>query len=179
MDAEIIQPVPLELLLAELTPEKKLRMTNKSNNEIYIFIYENMKENGHMIGGEQSGHVIFRKYAHTGDGILTAIMLMEVVLATNLPLSVLASGCEMYPQVLKNVVVDDKDGTLADPAVQAQVDACTADLGDNGRVLLRKSGTEPVLRVMAEAGTLEECEKQVDAIIEAMNTSGHLVEVKK
>ena len=138
-----------------------------------------MKENGHMIGGEQSGHVIFRKYAHTGDGILTAVMLMEVLLATNLPLSVLASGCEMYPQVLKNVVVDDKDGTLEDPAVKAQVEACTAELGDNGRVLLRKSGTEPVLRVMSEAGSIEECEKQVDSIIAAMEKSGHLVEVKK
>lgn len=143
------------------------------------YVYENMKENGHMIGGEQSGHVIFRKFAHTGDGLITAVMLMEVLLDTNLPLSVLASGMTKYPQVLKNVIVDDKDGTLADPAVQAQVEASTQELGDNGRVLLRKSGTEPLLRVMSEAGTLEECEKQVDAIIEAMNTSGHLIEVKK
>ncbi|MBO4474541.1 MAG: phosphoglucosamine mutase [Clostridiales bacterium] len=143
------------------------------------YVYENMKENGHMIGGEQSGHVIFRRHAHTGDGVLTAIMLMGVLIDTNLPLSLLAKGCDMYPQVLKNVVVDDKDGTLADPAVQAQVDACTAELGDNGRVLLRKSGTEPVLRVMSEAGSIEECEKQVDAIIAAMEKSGHLVEVKK
>ncbi|MBR3058552.1 MAG: phosphoglucosamine mutase [Clostridiales bacterium] len=143
------------------------------------YVYENMKENDHMIGGEQSGHVIFRKYAHTGDGLITAIMLMEVLLATNLPLSVLASGCSMYPQVLKNVVVDDKDGTLADEAVKAQVEACTVELGANGRVLLRKSGTEPVLRVMSEAGTIEECEKQVNAIIASMEKSGHLVEVKK
>ena len=143
------------------------------------FVYENMKENGHMIGGEQSGHVIFRKFAHTGDGLITAVMLMEVVLATNLPLSVLASGMTKYPQVLKNVIVDDKDGTLNDPAVQAQVETSTQELGDNGRVLLRKSGTEPLLRVMSEAGTIEECEKQVDAIIEAMNKSGHLIEVKK
>ncbi len=143
------------------------------------YVYENMKENGHTIGGEQSGHVIFRKFAHTGDGIITAIMVMEVLLATNLPLSVLASGCTMYPQVLKNVVVDDKDGTLADEAVKAQVEACTKELGENGRVLLRKSGTEPVLRVMSEAGSLEECEKQVDAIIASMEKSGHLVEVKK
>ena len=143
------------------------------------YVYENMKENGHMIGGEQSGHVIFRKHAHTGDGVLTAVMLMGVLIDTNLPLSLLAKGCEMYPQVLKNVVVDDKDGTLADPAVQAQVEACTKELGDDGRVLLRKSGTEPVLRVMSEAGTIEECEKQVDSIIAAMEKSGHLVEVKK
>ena len=124
-----------------------------------------------MIGGEQSGHIIFRKYAHTGDGLITALMLMQVMIDTQLPLSVLAAGVTMYPQVLKNVRVDDKDLTL--------VDECTAELGDSGRVLLRKSGTEPVLRVMAEAGTAEECEKQVDRIIAAMEKSGHLIEVKK
>ena len=143
------------------------------------YVYENMKENDHLIGGEQSGHIIFRKYAHTGDGLITAIMLMGVMIETQLPLSVLASGMEMYPQILKNVVVDDKDGTLADAAVQAQVEKCTEDLGANGRVLLRKSGTEPVLRVMSEAGSLEECEKNVDAIIDVMRTSGHLIEVRK
>ena len=143
------------------------------------YVYENMKENDHLIGGEQSGHIIFRKYAHTGDGLITAIMLMGVMIETQLPLSVLASEVTMYPQVLKNVKVDDKDGTLADPAVKKSVEDCTARLGANGRVLLRKSGTEPVLRVMAEAGTLAECEANVDAIIEAMNVSGHLIEVKK
>ena len=143
------------------------------------YVYENMKENDFMIGGEQSGHIIFRKYAHTGDGLITALMLMQVMIDTQLPLSVLAAGVTMYPQVLKNVRVDDKDLTLADAAVQAAVDACTAELGDSGRVLLRKSGTEPVLRVMAEAGTAEECEKQVDRIIAAMEKSGHLIEVKK
>ena len=107
------------------------------------YVYENMKENDHMIGGEQSGHIIFRKYARTGDGILTAIMLMSVMVDTQLPLSVLASEVTMYPQVLKNVVVDDKDLTLNDEAVKLAVDAATAELGDNGRVLLRKSGTEP------------------------------------
>ena len=143
------------------------------------YVYENMKENDHLIGGEQSGHVIFRKYAHTGDGLITAIMLMGVLIDTQLPLSVLAGEMTMYPQVLKNVKVDDKDGTMADPAVQAAVDACTERLGANGRVLLRKSGTEPVLRVMAEAGSTAECEANVDAIIAAMDASGHLIEVKK
>ena len=142
------------------------------------YVYENMKANDHMIGGEQSGHIIFRKYAHTGDGLITAVMLMQIMTETNLPLSLLSSGVSMYPQVLKNVKVDDKDGTLADPAVQAAVDECTAHLGDNGRVLLRKSGTEPVLRVMAEAGTLDDCRANVDAIIAAMERSGHLIEVK-
>ena len=143
------------------------------------YVYENMKENDYVLGGEQSGHIIFRKYTHTGDGLITALMLMEVMMETQLPLSVLASGVSMYPQVLKNVRVDDKDATLSDSAVQAAVDECTAALGDSGRVLLRKSGTEPVLRVMAEAGTAEECEKWVDHIITAMEKSGHLIEVKK
>lgn len=143
------------------------------------YVYENMKENDYVLGGEQSGHIIFRKYAHTGDGLITALMLMEVMMETQLPLSVLASSVSMYPQVLKNVRVNDKDATLSDSAVQAAVDECTAALGDSGRVLLRKSGTEPVLRVMAEAGTAEECEKWVDHIITAMEKSGHLIEVKK
>ena len=143
------------------------------------YVYEYMTKNNCILGGEQSGHIIFRKYAHTGDGLITALMLMQVMIDTQLPLSVLAAGVTMYPQVLKNVRVDDKDLTLADAAVQAAVDECTAELGDSGRVLLRKSGTEPVLRVMAEAGTAEECEKQVDRIIAAMEKSGHLIEVKK
>ena len=138
-----------------------------------------MKENDNLIAGEQSGHIIFLKYAHTGDGLITALTVMGVMIDTQLPLSVLASEVTMYPQILKNVVVDDKDGTLADSAVQAAVERCTEGLGSNGRVLLRKSGTEPVLRVMAEAGSPEECEKNVDAIIDAMQASGHLIEVKK
>lgn len=142
------------------------------------YVYENMKANDHQLGGEQSGHIIFRKYSHTGDGILTAVMLMQVMVETQLPLSVLASGMKLYPQVLKNVVVDDKKATLEEPAVKEAVDKCTEDLGDEGRVLLRASGTEPLLRVMAEATTNEMCLKNVDAIIEAMKTSGHLVSIK-
>ena len=142
------------------------------------YVYENMKANDHLIGGEQSGHIIFRKYAHTGDGLITAIMLMSVMIETQLPLSVLAREVTMYPQVLKNVVVDDKAKALADPAVEAAVAECTDSLGSEGRVLLRASGTEPVLRVMSEAGSEAECEKQVDHIIEAMKASGHLIEVR-
>ncbi len=143
------------------------------------YVYENMKAYDHMIGGEQSGHIIFRKYAHTGDGLITAIMMMNILVDTQLPLSVLASDVRMYPQVLKNVVVDDKDGTLNDPAVMDAVNQCTKELGDNGRVLLRKSGTEPLLRVMAEAGSDKECEEKVDFIIDSMKKSGHLIEVRK
>lgn len=143
------------------------------------YVYENMKAYNHILGGEQSGHIIFRKVSHTGDGIITAVMLMGVMMETQLPLSVLAKDVVMYPQVLKNVKVDDKDETLNDRAVQLAVEKCSTRLGDSGRVLLRKSGTEPVLRVMAEAQTLEEAELNVDEIIDAMEKSGHLIEVKK
>lgn len=142
------------------------------------YVYENMHENGHMLGGEQSGHIIFAKYANTGDGVLTAIKLMQVMLAKKTTLSELAAPMRMYPQVLKNVVVDDKEATLNDSEVQNAVDAATEKLGTNGRVLLRASGTEPVLRVMAEATSFSQCEFHVDAIIEAMKTNGHLVRVK-
>ena len=142
------------------------------------YVYENMKANHHMLGGEQSGHVIFRKYAHTGDGLVTAIMLMTVLVETQLPLSVLASEVKMYPQVLKNVEVDDKEATLKDQAVLDAVKKSEEELSNDGRVLLRASGTEPVLRVMSEAVTYKDCEKQVDAIIAAMKASGHLVKVR-
>ncbi len=143
------------------------------------YVYENMKANGYVLGGEQSGHIIFRQHATTGDGILTAVMLMNVMIKTQLPLSILAQNCKMYPQVMKNVVVDDKEATLNDPAVKAACDKCTEDLGDTGRILLRASGTEPVLRVMAEAKSAEEAEDNVDAIIAAMAKEGHLIEVRK
>lgn len=142
------------------------------------YVYENMKAYDHLIGGEQSGHVIFRKHSRTGDGLITAIMLMTVMVETQLPLSVLAAEVKTYPQVLKNVKVDDKDGTLADQVVMDAVNMCTERLGDSGRVLLRKSGTEPVLRVMAEAKTPEAAEQNVNDIIEAMKASGHLIAIK-
>ena len=143
------------------------------------YVYENMKANDYVLGGEQSGHIIFSKRAHTGDGILTAIMLMNVMIKTQLPLSLLAQNCNMLPQVLKNVVVDNKEATLEDPKVKAAVDACTEKLGETGRVLLRASGTEPVLRVMAEAATDAEAGENVDYIIASMAQSGHLVEIRK
>ena len=142
------------------------------------YVYENMRANGHRIGGEQSGHIIFSKYATTGDGLLTAIKIMQVILDRKTTLSRLAEPCKMYPQVLKNVVVKDKDGTMNDPRVQAEVKAAEERLGNSGRVLLRKSGTEPVLRVMAEATTPEACEREVDAIIHAMDEAGQLIRVK-
>ncbi len=142
------------------------------------YVAENMRQNGHLIGGEQSGHIIFGRLANTGDGILTAIKVMETITETKQPLSVLASGMTMYPQKLKNVVVTDKDETLSCAEVKAAVAKVEADLGDEGRVVLRKSGTEPLLRVMVEAGTQELCEQKVDEIIAAMQAAGKLIKVK-
>ena len=138
------------------------------------FVSECMRENDHLLGGEQSGHIIFGKYAMTGDGVLTAIKVMQAMIDRDMPLSKLADPCRMYPQVLKNVQVDDKDGTLNDPVVQAAVKAAEAKLAGSGRVLLRKSGTEPVLRVMAEAREKMACEEAVNTMIDAMRASGHM-----
>ena len=143
------------------------------------YVYENMRANGHPIGGEQSGHIIFGKYANTGDGMLTAIKVMQAMLDQKMPLSKLAEPMVSYPQVLKNVKVTDKDGTMNDPDVQAAVQEVTDKLGDDGRILLRKSGTEPVLRVMVEAGSYEVCEENVDYVISVMDKKGLLIEVKK
>lgn len=138
------------------------------------FVSECMRENNHLLGGEQSGHIIFGKYATTGDGVLTAIKVMQAMIDKDMPLSKLAEPCPMYPQVLKNVQVDDKDATLNDPAVKDAVKAAEEKLAGMGRVLLRKSGTEPVLRVMAEAREKKACEEAVDMMIDAMRQSGHL-----
>ena len=138
------------------------------------FVSECMRENDHLLGGEQSGHIIFGKYAMTGDGVLTAIKVMQAMIDRDMPLSKLADPCRMYPQVLKNVQVDDKDGTINDPVVQAAVKAAEEKLSGSGRVLLRKSGTEPVLRVMAEAREKMACEEAVNNMIDAMRASGHM-----
>ena len=142
------------------------------------YVYANMRQNGHVIGGEQSGHIIFSNYANTGDGVLTAIKVMEVMLAKKLPLSKLVEPLTIYPQLLKNAVVTDKDAALSHPAVREAVALATEALGDDGRVLLRKSGTEPVLRVMAEAATPEICALHVNAILDAMRRENLLIKVK-
>ena len=142
------------------------------------YVAECMRANGYILGGEQSGHIIFGRLANSGDGILTAIKIMEAMCESKLPLSTLAAPVVMYPQILKNVVVKDKDAALNSPEVKKAVAETEAKLGDDGRVLLRKSGTEPVLRVMAEATSEAECEECVDYIIDAMRQNGMLVKVK-
>ena len=136
------------------------------------FVYENMIEYGHSIGGEQSGHIILRKYATTGDGILTAIMIMERMVDSKLPLSKLAEPVVMYPQVLKNLRVPDKDAVMNHPTVRAKLDECNTRLGGNGRMLLRKSGTEPVVRVMVEAADKDTCERFVGEMVDVIRAEG-------
>ncbi|MBR3298975.1 MAG: phosphoglucosamine mutase [Clostridia bacterium] len=139
------------------------------------YVYECMRQNGYLIGGEQSGHIIFTKYSATGDGLLTAIKLMQAMLANKQPLSVLASPVTIYPQLLKNVRVSDKDAAINNEAVQKAAKEAEEALEGNGRILLRKSGTEPVVRVMAEAPTNEACAKAVDHIIDAMRAEGLII----
>ena len=138
-----------------------------------------MRWYGRRIGGEESGHSIFARYANTGDGLLTAIKVMEVVTETKQPLSILAEEITAYPQLLRNVEVTDKAETMDCEEVREAVRNVEESLGSDGRVVLRPSGTEPVLRVMVEALTDELCEEKVNEIIEAMRKAGKLLKVRK
>lgn len=128
------------------------------------YVYECMVKNDYSLGGEQSGHIIFSKHATTGDGILTSLMIMEVMVGAKTTLSELHKEVEIFPQTLKNVVVQDKKEALEAPDVIEAIDKVTKELGDDGRILVRESGTEPVIRVMVEAKTKELCEKYVDMV---------------
>ncbi len=139
------------------------------------YVYENMVQTGNCLGGEQSGHIIFSKYASTGDGILTSLKVMEVMLEKKQPLSKLASEVTILPQLLKNVRVADKAAALGDEDVKAAASGVEEALGNDGRLLLRQSGTEPLIRVMVEAETPELCEKYVDQVIDVMKAKGHVV----
>lgn len=139
------------------------------------YVYENMSANGYRIGGEQSGHIIFRKYATTGDGILTAIKMMEVMLVKNMTLSQLAAPFKVYPQVLVNIRVSDKAAVQNDAAVQEAIRHVESMLGSSGRILVRESGTEPVIRVMAEATNRALCEQYVGEVIAVIKERGYEV----
>lgn len=134
------------------------------------YVYENMSKNGYQLGGEQSGHIIFSKHATTGDGILTSLKVMEVMLEKKASLGALAGEVKIYPQLLQNLRVQDMDATLNHPDVQKAIKEVEERLGTEGRVLVRKSGTEPLLRVMVEALTDELCEESVLHIINAMKS---------
>ena len=137
------------------------------------YVYEHMVAHGDRIGGEQSGHIIFSKYARTGDGILTSLKLMEVMLAKKTTLSQLAAPMKVYPQVLINVRVKDKKTAQADPAVQAAVAQVAETLGDTGRILVRESGTEPVVRVMVEAPDKDQCQTLTEQVVKVILDQGH------
>ena len=139
------------------------------------YVYEYMTQTGCRLGGEQSGHIIFSKYASTGDGILTSLKLMEVMMAKKTTMSQLAQGLSVYPQVLKNVRVTDKAVAQADEDVQAAVAQIAQKLGDTGRILVRESGTEPVIRVMVEAESEDICREYVDHVVNTIRHKGHCV----
>lgn len=139
------------------------------------YVYENMVQNNHCLGGEQSGHIIFSKYATTGDGILTSLLLMEVMLEKKQTLAKLTEEVKIYPQLLKNVRVSDKKTARENAEVIKAVEAVTEALGNDGRILVRESGTEPVIRVMVESSTDELCEKYVNQVVEVMHQQGLIV----
>lgn len=140
------------------------------------YVYDYMVKNNCRLGGEQSGHIIISKYATTGDGILTSLKIMEVMLAKKQKLSELTKELTIYPQVLKNVRVLDKPAALQDPDVQAAIRAVAEKLGDSGRILVRESGTEPVIRVMVEADSRDVCMQSVDAVVNTIRAKGHVAE---
>ena len=140
------------------------------------FVYERMRQRGDLLGGEESGHIIFSKFATTGDGLLTAIKIMEAMLGQKRPLSELHEPMESFPHVLVNLRVDNKQATIDDPAVQKALSEARYQLGKNGRVLLRKSGTEPVVRVMSEAAIAESAQEAVAMVTEAIKASGHILQ---
>ena len=136
------------------------------------YVYENMKDNGYNIGGEQSGHIIFSKYASTGDGILTSLKMMQVMIGRKKKMSELSDGFTMYPQVLENVRVADKKAAQDDAELMAAIKEVEETLGDKGRILVRESGTEPVVRVMVEAETTEVCQEMVNKVVDVMKRKG-------
>ena len=139
------------------------------------YVYEYMQKNGCRLGGEQSGHIIFSKYASTGDGILTSLKMMEVMIASKKKMSELSEGLTVYPQVLVNVKVKDKAAVLNDPDVAESIKNAENEIGSSGRILVRESGTEALIRVMAEAETEEICRRYVDGIVKTITDKGHTV----
>lgn len=138
------------------------------------YVSEEIKEHGYSIGGEQSGHIIYSKYATTGDGILTSLKLIEIMVKQKMPLSLLVKDLKTYPQVLENVRVKDKNVVLGDEDVQAAIKEVEKDIEDKGRLLVRVSGTEPIIRVMVEAETDEECHMFADRVVQVIKDKGYI-----
>jgi len=139
------------------------------------YVYECMIDNGFILGGEQSGHIIFSKNARTGDGVLTSLKLMEVMVENKSSMSDLTRGLSIYPQLLENVRVTSKPEVMSDEDVLAAAKKVEEELGDDGRILLRESGTEPLIRVMVEAKTDELCKKYVDSVVAVIKSKGYAI----
>ena len=140
------------------------------------YVLESMLRTGSVIGGEQSGHIIFKDHAVTGDGILTSLMIMQAWIEAEVPMSELTRDLKIYPQLLVNVKVNDKQAALSDADVIEEADRVSEELGDSGRLLLRESGTEPLIRVMVEAETDEMCKEFTGRIVDKLKEKGHVVE---
>ena len=175
MAIENLTATTLRNIIGDLELDQTLTSRETINTKMRAskYVNANMMQFGHSLGGEQSGHIIFSKYAVTGDGVLTSLMLMEVMLEKKEKLSELRKGLVIYPQVLKNIRVNDKPAARADEDVIEAVKKVEQALGENGRILLRESGTEPVIRVMVEAETQELCERYVDDVIAVLKAKGH------
>ena len=140
------------------------------------FVYEEMMKSGYYLGGEQSGHIIIRKYATTGDGVLTAINIVEAMLDSKQSLSKLVAPVKVLPQVLKNVRVTNKAAVVEDEEVKAAFEKVNKEIGDNGRAILRQSGTEPVVRIMLELDSLDECNRYIEQIYNVIKKRGYVSE---
>ena len=170
----IVTTVMSNIGLYKACDREKIRYEQTAVGDKYVS--ENMQANGHSLGGEQSGHIIFNRYATTGDGILTSLMIMEVLTHKKTTLATLAGEVKIYPQLLKNVRVADKKTARENSAMQAEVKKVGEALGSEGRILVRESGTEPLIRVMVEAADDATCEKYVDQVIAVMKQEGLVLE---
>lgn len=168
----VVTTIMSNLGLYKALDEKGIGYTKTAVGDKYV--YENMLEYGHSIGGEQSGHIIFSKHATTGDGILTSLKIMEVILEKKMKLSDLTKEVYIYPQLLVNVKVKDKKAAREDEKVKEIVEQVTKELGEEGRIIVRESGTEPVIRVMVEAKSNELCKQHVDHVVEVLREQGHI-----
>ncbi len=167
----VVATVMSNMGLFKALDEKGLKYATTDVGDKYV--YEEMQNKGYCLGGEESGHIIFSKFASTGDGLITALKVMEVYIESKLPASKLSDGFTRYPQITKNVRVASKEETLADKDVQAAKQAVSDKLGNNGRILLRKSGTEPLIRVMVEAETEALCHEMTDSVVEVIKAKGY------
>lgn len=168
----VVTTIMSNLGLYKAFDEKGIKYEKTQVGDKYVF--ENMVEGGHSIGGEQSGHIIFQKHATTGDGILTSLKIMEVMLERKMKLSDLTKDIEIFPQILENVRVHDKAAAREDVKVKEIVEKISKELGSDGRILLRESGTEPKIRVMVEAADQKQCEAYIKQVVDVLEQQGHI-----